>query len=79
MTITGPTVIGGKAQPREKGRYPMLQNYLRALLKSDRGASMAEYGLLVVLIAIVALAAVSLAGDQVSGTYSEIGSSVAGV
>ncbi len=40
----------------------------------DRGASMVEYALLVILIAIVALVAVTLAGSQLSTTYSEISS-----
>ena len=43
-------------------------------LKDEKGASMVEYALLVVLIAIVALVAVSLAGDEVSETFSEIAS-----
>ena len=43
-------------------------------LKEDRGASMVEYALLVVLIAIVALIAVQLAGTEVSSTFSEIAS-----
>jgi len=43
----------------------------------DRGASMVEYALLVVLIAIVALVAVQVAGAELSGTYSEIASNVA--
>ena len=43
-------------------------------MESDKGASMVEYALLVVLIAIVALIAVSFAGEQVSETFSEIGS-----
>lgn len=43
-------------------------------LKDEKGASMVEYALLVVLIAIVALVAVSLAGDEVSSTFSEIAS-----
>jgi Flp pilus assembly pilin Flp len=43
----------------------------------DTGASMVEYALLVILIAIVALVAVQLAGVELSGTYSEIASSVA--
>jgi len=43
-------------------------------LKDEKGASMVEYALLVVLIAIVALVAVSLAGDEVSQTFSEIAS-----
>lgn len=42
-------------------------------LKNEEGASMVEYALLVVLIAIVALVAVTLAGNQVSETFSEIG------
>jgi len=37
---------------------------------------MVEYALLVILIAIVALVAVALAGTELSGTYSEIASSV---
>jgi Flp pilus assembly pilin Flp len=40
----------------------------------EKGASMVEYALLVVLIAIVALVAVQLAGNEVSETFSEIGS-----
>ena len=41
-------------------------------LNDEKGASMVEYALLVVLIAIVALVAVQLAGTEVSGTFSEI-------
>jgi pilus assembly protein Flp/PilA len=40
----------------------------------EEGASMVEYALLVVLIAIIALLAIRLAGNQVSETFSEIGS-----
>ncbi|REK10356.1 MAG: Flp family type IVb pilin [Actinobacteria bacterium] len=43
-------------------------------MQSEKGASMVEYALLVVLIAIIALVAVAFAGDQVSETFSEIGS-----
>jgi Flp pilus assembly pilin Flp len=45
-------------------------------MQEEKGASMVEYALLVVLIAIIALVAVSLAGSQVSETFSEIGSSL---
>jgi len=41
-------------------------------VKDEKGASMVEYALLVVLIAIVALVAVSLAGDEISTVFSEI-------
>lgn len=40
----------------------------------ERGASMVEYALLVVLIAIIALVAVAYAGNELSETYSEIDS-----
>jgi len=43
----------------------------------DRGASMVEYALLVVLIAMVALVAVQLAGTTLSQTFSNIASEVA--
>jgi len=43
-------------------------------LNSEKGASMVEYSLLVVLIAIVAWVAVDLAGSALSETYSEISS-----
>jgi Flp pilus assembly pilin Flp len=55
------------------GRYLALK--LR-FLDSDTGASMVEYSLLVILIAIVALVAVEIAGNELSGTYSEIASEV---
>ncbi|HEY7704833.1 MAG TPA: Flp family type IVb pilin [Acidimicrobiia bacterium] len=40
---------------------------------SERGASMVEYALLVVLIAIIALVAVRLAGRAVSNTFNSVG------
>ncbi len=43
-------------------------------IQTDKGASMVEYALLVVLIAIIALVAVSIAGEEVSETFSEIAS-----
>jgi pilus assembly protein Flp/PilA len=43
-------------------------------MESEKGASMVEYALLVVLIAIIALVAVSLAGSEVSQTFSDIAS-----
>jgi Flp pilus assembly pilin Flp len=40
---------------------------------SEKGASMVEYALLVVLIAIIALVAVRLAGQAVSNTFNSVG------
>jgi Flp pilus assembly pilin Flp len=44
----------------------------RYLRDRDRGASMVEYALLVVLIAVVAFVAVQLAGNAVSESFVEI-------
>ena len=49
---------------------------VKSLVRDDKGASMVEYALLVVLIAIVALIAIALAGREVSDTFSEIGSAL---
>jgi len=43
---------------------------------SERGASMVEYGLLLALIAIIALVAVKAFGSGVSSQFSSINSSV---
>lgn len=52
----------------------MLTLILTRFTDDERGASMVEYALLVVLIAIVALVAVELAGSELSDTYSDISS-----
>jgi Flp pilus assembly pilin Flp len=46
------------------------------LMRDERGAALVEWGLLVVLIAVVAILSVTLAGNAVSETYSEIASQV---
>ena len=43
-------------------------------MREEKGASMVEYALLVVLIAIVALVAVQIAGTEISETFSDIAS-----
>jgi pilus assembly protein Flp/PilA len=45
---------------------------LGAWVKEEKGASMVEYALLVVLIAIIAIVAISIAGRQVSTAFSTI-------
>ena len=45
---------------------------LTAWAKEEKGASMVEYALLVVLIAIIAIVAVSVAGTNVSKAFSTI-------
>jgi pilus assembly protein Flp/PilA len=45
---------------------------LTAWVTEEKGASMVEYALLVVLIAIIAIVAISIAGQQVSTAFSTI-------
>lgn len=54
----------------------MISRIYNLMKYSERGASMVEYALLVVLIAIVALVAVQLAGSNLSSTYSDIQSNL---
>ena len=53
-----------------------LGEFVRSRFQSERAAGLVEWGLLVVLIAVVALVAVQFAGDQNSALWSEIASSV---
>jgi Flp pilus assembly pilin Flp len=59
---------------RPKGGFSMLALWTKVTswMREEKGASMVEYALLVVLIAIVALVAVQIAGNEVSETFSEI-------
>ena len=51
-----------------------LLTQLRVSLQDEKGAALTEWGLLVILIAVVAFVAVSAAGAELSETYSEISS-----
>lgn len=45
---------------------------IRKWMEDQRGASMVEYALLVILIAIIAFAAVAIAGQEVSTAFSTV-------
>lgn len=53
-----------------------LGELVRMHIRSERAAGLVEWGLLVVLIAVVALVALQFAGDQNSALWSDIASSV---
>jgi pilus assembly protein Flp/PilA len=48
----------------------------RAGIKSDKGASLVEYALLVALIAVVCIAAVTLLGKSASSKFSSVASAI---
>jgi len=47
--------------------------WVRAHRRSERGASIVEYALLVALIAVVCIAAVQLFGSSTSSKFSSVG------
>ena len=49
-----------------------LVNYVVSFVRKDEGQDLLEYALLVALIAIGAVAAVTLAGDKVSDVFNAI-------
>lgn len=48
----------------------------QARLQSEKGATAVEYGLMVALIAIVIIAAVTLLGNNLSGLFNEVGTTI---
>ena len=55
----------------------MEENNTEVLYQEEEGATMVEYVLLIVLIAILAIAAIQFAGQSVSQRFSNVGSTVA--
>lgn len=56
--------------------YQFLSAWLTAHIKSERGASLVEYALLVALIAVVCIAAVTTLGRNASSKFSNTGSAI---
>jgi pilus assembly protein Flp/PilA len=50
--------------------------WLQARAKTDRGASLVEYALLVALIAVVCIVAVTLLGQEASSKFSQVASAI---
>lgn len=55
--------------------HRMLHTFL-SILRDQDGATMVEYGLLVALIALVALGAITTLGTNLSGLFTNVGSSL---
>ncbi len=56
--------------------YQYLVAWLRAHPRTDRGASLVEYALLVALIAIVCIAAITLLGNNASTKFNSVATSI---
>ena len=47
-------------------------HYFRNILKREEGQTLSEYALILVLIAVVAIVAVTLLGNQISAVLNQI-------
>ena len=56
--------------------FEIFAAWLRAQAKTERGASLVEYALLVALIAVVCIAAVTLMGKAASSKFSSVASAI---
>ena len=56
--------------------YEFVSAWLQARTRTDRGASLVEYALLVALIAVVCIAAVTLLGSNASSKFSKVASAI---
>lgn len=55
----------------------VLANFIRARFgRSERGAALVEYALLVALIAVVCIAAISLLGTSARDKFSKVGGQI---
>ena len=49
---------------------------IRKILKSEKGATAIEYGLIAALVSVVIIAALQIVGTQLKTTFSSVGSSL---
>lgn len=56
--------------------YQFIAAWARAQAKTERGASLVEYALLVALIAVVCIAAVTLLGGAAKTKFSSVASAI---
>ncbi len=76
-SITGPLM----GQESKKGTDKMHMDVIRYIsarlnLKSERGAALVEYALLLALIAVVCIVALTTLGKQASSKFTDVGSSI---
>jgi pilus assembly protein Flp/PilA len=52
--------------------YEVAWNFIKANWKKEEGQAMAEYGLILALIAVVVIAAVTLIGTNLNGKFNSV-------
>ncbi len=58
--------------------YEFATAWMQARCKTDRGASLVEYALLVALIAVVCILAVTFLGESASSKFESVGTAIDG-
>ena len=59
-------------------QFDTLKTWIQARCKTERGASLVEYALLVALIAVVCIIAITFLGESASDKFSGVGSNLDG-
>jgi pilus assembly protein Flp/PilA len=72
-TATRGDLLSGPASLERDGHMNKL---VRRFSRDEEGAALAEYGLLVALIAVVCVVAVTALGTQISTVFSQIASAI---
>ena len=70
------TALNNREVPTMSTSYEFVSAWLQSRCKSDRGASLVEYALLVALIAVVCIAAVTMLGNNAASKFSSVGNAV---
>jgi pilus assembly protein Flp/PilA len=59
--------------PSKENEMQKLKNAVTRFITNEEGAALAEYGILIAFIAIVAIIAVTFFGAKISNKFSDIG------
>jgi pilus assembly protein Flp/PilA len=51
-------------------------SWLRKVFRDSKGQTLVEYGLLLVLIAVIVIAAIGIVGSKANNTFSTVGNSM---
>ena len=57
---------------KQKEKEEAMKNLIKRFIRNEEGQDLIEYALLIVLIAVVCVAAITLLGPTVAGVYTEI-------
>jgi pilus assembly protein Flp/PilA len=73
----GPTMVSPTQRRKNTMKlYITTVNALARVADKERGATMPEYGLMVALIAVVAIGAVTAIGTSVTGVFNQVAGAI---